>query len=79
MAMPQPGGLEAEGREALQSRGFVHRRSQKLRGIVPDWYHTSWHSPEYIAGRLQTWFGDVRYRVVPGGLQDVVAARKAGG
>jgi len=70
-------GLDAEGRETLRSRGFVHRRSQKLRGIVPDWYHTSWHSREYIVSQLDTWFGDIRYWVVPDGRQDVVAARKA--
>ena len=68
--------LDAEGRETLRTRGFVHRRSQKLRGLVPDWYHTTWHSPEYIVDRLRTWFGDVRYHVVPGGMQNVVVAKK---
>ncbi len=69
--------LDAEGRQTLQSQGFRHRRSEKLSGLVPDWYQTTWHSREYIVTRLSAWFGDVRYSVVPGGLQDVVTARKA--
>jgi SAM-dependent methyltransferase len=72
------GELDDEGREMLRSHGFVHRRSRKLRGIVPDWYHTSWHSREYILARLRGQFGDVRYHVIPDGRQDVVVARKTG-
>jgi SAM-dependent methyltransferase len=67
--------LDAEGRDILRARGFVHRRSQKLRGLVPDWYHTSWHSREYILNRLSPWFEDIRYREISGGLQDVVVAK----
>jgi ubiquinone/menaquinone biosynthesis C-methylase UbiE len=70
-------GLDAEGQRTLQTQGFVHRRSQKLRGLVPDWYQTTWHSREYIVNRLSAWFGDIRYSVVPDGQQDVIAARKA--
>ena len=70
--------LDAEGQKMLRTQGFVHRRSQKLRGLVPDWYHTTWHTREYIVNRLSAWFGDVRYCVVPDGEQDVVTARKAG-
>jgi SAM-dependent methyltransferase len=69
-------GLDEQGQETLDRRGFVHRRSQKLRWLVPDWYQTTWHSREYILGRLATWFEDVRYFEVPDGMQDVVAARK---
>jgi SAM-dependent methyltransferase len=68
--------LDAEDQRVLQTRGFVHKRSQKLKGLVPDWYQTSWHSREYILNRLSADFEDVRYRVVPDGLQDVVIARK---
>jgi SAM-dependent methyltransferase len=71
-------GLDEEGCRALQSGGLVHRRSQKLKGIVPDWYQTTWHSREYMVKRLSRWFADVRYSVVEDGLQDFVAGRKAG-
>jgi ubiquinone/menaquinone biosynthesis C-methylase UbiE len=70
--------LDREGQEMLRIHGFVHRRSQKLRGLVPDWYQTTCHSRDYIVNRLSTWFEDIRYRVVPDGLQDFVAAKKAG-
>jgi SAM-dependent methyltransferase len=68
--------LDPEGKKLLREAGFVHRRSKKLKDLMPDWYQTSWHSPEYILDRLSRGFGDVRYRVVPDGLQDVVVARK---
>jgi SAM-dependent methyltransferase len=69
-------GLDVEGQRALQADGFVHRRSQKLRGLVPEWYQTTLHSREYMVGRLSKRFEDTRYFEVPGGMQDVVAARK---
>jgi len=68
--------LDPEDHELLRTRGFVHKRSQKLKGLVPDWYQTSCHSREYIVQRLSASFEDIRYRVVPDGLQDVVVARK---
>ncbi|MBZ5594526.1 MAG: class I SAM-dependent methyltransferase [Acidobacteriia bacterium] len=71
-------GLDAEGQRTLRDHGFVHKRSQKLKGLVPDWYQTSWHSREYILDRLSAGFEDVRYRVIPDGLQDVVVATKIG-
>jgi SAM-dependent methyltransferase len=55
--------------------GFVHLRSRKLAGIVPDWYHTSWHSEAYIVGRLSALFTDVHYTAVCDGIQDLVVAR----
>ena len=55
--------------------GFVHKRSRKLRGILPEWYHTTLHSPDYIAKRLfGAGFEDVRYQVIADGIQDVVTA-----
>ncbi len=69
-------GLDAEGQRELQSTGFVHKRSQKLMGLLPEWYQTSLHSPEYMRDRLSERFEGTRYFEVPGGMQDVVAARK---
>ncbi len=67
--------LGESGLDALRERGFVHRRSRKLKGIVPEWYNTSWHSPEYIVDRLLPLFSDVRYVVVGDGMQDIVLAK----
>jgi SAM-dependent methyltransferase len=68
--------LDPEELRQLQIHGLVHKRSQKLRGLVPDWYHTTFHSREYIVQRLSRWFDDIVYTVVPDGMQDVVAAAK---
>jgi ubiquinone/menaquinone biosynthesis C-methylase UbiE len=68
--------LDAEGRRELRERGIVHRRSKKLKGLVPEWYHTTFHTREYMVKRLGEWFGDIRYRAVPGGEQDIVVMRK---
>ncbi len=40
--------LPDEDVAALRRRGFLFKTSSKLRGIVPDWYHTSFHSREYV-------------------------------
>jgi SAM-dependent methyltransferase len=68
--------LDADGRRELRERGIVHRRSQKLKGLVPEWYHTTFHTREYMVKRLGEWFGDIRWRAVAGGEQDVVTMRK---
>jgi len=68
--------LNEQAAGILKSVGFLHHRSRKLSGIVPDWYNTSWHSQTYIVARLGELFSDVRYTVVPDGIQDLVVARK---
>ena len=70
------GLLTGEEVARLDVQGFLHKRSEKLRGLVPDWYHTTWHSRDYIVHRLARWFEDIRYTVVPDGMQDVVSAVK---
>ena len=67
--------LDPNGIAALSTTGFVHRRSQKLKGIVPDWYQTSWHSEPYIVRRLSARFEDVRYHDITGAAQALVTAR----
>ena len=67
--------LDPHGLATLKTAGFVHRRSQKLQGIVPDWYQTTWHSEQYIVSRLSAWFEEVRYQDIPGSAQAIVTAR----
>jgi hypothetical protein len=59
----------------LTAKGFVHRRSKKLNGLLPEWYQTTWHSRDYIVSRLSASFSDVHYTSVPDGMQDVVIAK----
>ena len=69
--------LKPEIAVELAQKGFVHKRSRKLKGILPDWYHTTLHSPEYIEQRLTSrGFEQVAYEVIPDGIQDVVTAKK---
>jgi len=68
--------LESHDRQTLADRGFVHKRTQKLKGLVPDWYQTTWHSREYIVNKLSGGFEDIRYHAIPDSVQDVVVARK---
>jgi len=70
------GVLGADGQEMLRDFGFVHKRSSKLRGLLPDWYQTTFHSREYMVRRLSQWFSGIQYFAVPGGEQNVVTARK---
>ena len=72
------GTSDASALQALRSAGFLHWRSNKLKGIVPEGYHTSWHSQAYIVQRLSRWFQNVHYEVVPDGSQDVVVGQARG-
>ena len=79
----RPGGvllLTVYGQEAWErlgpdigqqvvTKGFLHCTSDKLRGIHPDWYHTTFHSREYVRRE----FGK-RFRVlahIAGGMGDL--------
>lgn len=68
--------LDPAGLETLRTAGFVHRRSQKLKGLVPEWYQTTWHSREYILNRVSAWFCGAEYEALPNSIQDLVVARK---
>jgi len=66
--------LDTSRSVALHERGFFHARSRKLEGIMPDWYQTSWHTPEYMASRMARHFVDINVCLVADGTQDVIAA-----
>ncbi|MBI2687330.1 MAG: class I SAM-dependent methyltransferase [Acidobacteria bacterium] len=86
----RPGGiliLSVHGRNAhrslpefqiqkLKSYGILHLTSKKLLGIVPEQYHTTWHTEEYIVSRLSAQSKVVCYRTIPDGIQDYVVAIK---
>jgi ubiquinone/menaquinone biosynthesis C-methylase UbiE len=61
-------------RAKLRASGLLHKKSRKLHGMVPDWYHTTWHSREHITSQLSRWFRKVQYVEVPDGMQDIVVA-----
>jgi ubiquinone/menaquinone biosynthesis C-methylase UbiE len=64
--------LSAPDRARLAENGFLHKTSTKMRGLMPEWYHTTWHTRDYILARLSTWCKETSYIEIKDGLQDVV-------
>jgi ubiquinone/menaquinone biosynthesis C-methylase UbiE len=67
--------LDAEEKAKLHSTGFLFHRSRKLHGILPSWYHTAWHTEDYVVNRASRWFSRVDYAVVPHSSQDIVCCQ----
>ena len=51
VALPDLNQLEAQ-----LERGFLHWRGDGWENHFPDYYHTSWHLPEYVRDRWSRWF-----------------------
>jgi SAM-dependent methyltransferase len=62
--------------DAVEREGHVFRRSGKLRGILPDWYHTAFQSRDYTVKMLCAQFELVKYLPNACGGQDVVIVRR---
>jgi ubiquinone/menaquinone biosynthesis C-methylase UbiE len=67
--------LDTEERHRLHQTGFLFHRSRKLEGILPSWYHTTWHTKKYVVERASKWFSRVEYREIPNSGQDVLRCR----
>jgi len=61
----------------VETGGFVFRESQKLKGILPDWYHTALESRERIKSLLAARFARVDYLERALGDHDVAVAWKS--
>ena len=57
--------------------GAVFRTSVKLKGILPEWYQTTFQSQPNIVNALSAHFVQVGYLERNLGDQDVAVARKA--
>jgi SAM-dependent methyltransferase len=68
--------LSADKIERLQREGFLFETSPKLRGIVPDWYHTAFHSESGVRRILSETFRVLAYNPAGMGYQDVVVAQR---
>ena len=68
--------LPREDLEILGRRGFLFRTSAKLRGIVPGWYHTAYHSRDYAERTFARYFSVLSYREADLGFQDLVALER---
>lgn len=68
-------GLPPADLADLEATGYLHKTSAKLKGIMPAWYHTTWHGKDYILNALSDRFEGMSYVEIPDGLQDFVVAR----
>jgi len=70
------GGLSAGDVEELRRNGFLFKTSGKLRGILPEWYHTAYHSREYVERTFAAELEVVDYLELGMGYQDAVVLRR---
>jgi SAM-dependent methyltransferase len=69
--------MPSERRKRIEREGHLFVMSAKLRGIVPDWYHTAYHSEEYAREWISSEFRLLEYIPCGLGYQDVVIAERS--
>jgi predicted SAM-dependent methyltransferase len=69
--------MQRQRREKIEQQGHLFEMSAKLSGIVPDWYHTAYHSENYAREMISVQFRLLEY--IPSGLgyQDVIIAERS--
>jgi SAM-dependent methyltransferase len=65
---------DSQDAASVANGAFVFRTSTKLKGIVPDWYHTAFQNRERIERLLRNTFGSTRFIDAGFGDHDAVAA-----
>jgi len=70
------GGLSRGDLETLEQLGFLFKTSSKLHGILPDWYHTAYHSREYVIRTVAPDFRVLEYVEAGFGVQDLVVLER---
>jgi SAM-dependent methyltransferase len=66
--------LGAAQQEDLRSAGFLFESTEKLKGIQPDWYQTSYHASAYILALVSEQFRVLAHLPQGMGYQDVIVA-----
>ena len=69
-------GLLPEDIATLQQEGLLFKTSSKLFGIVPDWYHTAYHSQKYVLETFLLLFKPLAYLEGGLGYQDLVILQR---
>jgi len=69
--------LSSKRRAIIEREGHLFATSSKLRGIVPDWYHTAYYSEKFVRELLSDRFDLLEYIPCGLGYQDVVVATRA--
>ncbi len=60
----------------VQRQGYLFETTDKLKGIQPEWYQTSYHATAYILGVVGENFEVLRHVPQGMGYQDAILARK---
>lgn len=68
--------LSQHDHQILQEEGFLFKSSSKLRGILPDWYHTAYHSREYVLRTVSRSFTVLAYIEAGLGYQDLIVLER---
>jgi SAM-dependent methyltransferase len=69
--------LPEEKQRALLAQGYLFDTTEKLKGIQPDWYQTSYHASGYISSLVAEEFEVLRHTPQGMGYQDVIVALRA--
>jgi SAM-dependent methyltransferase len=56
----------------IEQNGFLFLESRKLKGLLPDWYQTTFHSEAYVMNEFGKFFKILKYIPEGMGYQDVV-------
>lgn len=67
--------LDEAAQQRLRREGFLFQTSTKLRGIVPEGYHTAYHAREYAVSLVGAEFRVLAYIAGGMGDQDVILAQ----
>jgi len=65
-------GLTQDDLQSLEERGYLFKTSSKLHGILPDWYHTAYHSQEHVLQTVSLKFKVLAYMEAGLGYQDLI-------
>lgn len=69
--------LSAQDMMALRSQGILFKRSPKLGGLHPEFYHTTFQTKEYVLRIWPVIFEIVSYKELGLGYQDLVVLRRS--
>jgi hypothetical protein len=68
--------LSGEHVKKIEADGFLVCKSSKLRGICPEWYHTTYHTRQYVVKECSRLFRVLSYMPEGMGYQDVVIVER---
>jgi SAM-dependent methyltransferase len=66
--------LPPERRARIEREGHLFERSTKLKGVVPDWYHTAYHRQAYAIDLVSEHFRVLEFLPAGMGYQDILVA-----